>query len=161
MLFIAAREKFGPLSSIRDRLKPGDILEFNRGMYSHYALYIGNGKVMNVNAEDKNDTSALISEKSLEEVCKSSEVRIRNHDDVAWKYLGRKPKSVDLILSEANRYRNRRLPYEFTFRNCEYYSTYWRFGKGFSTQVLQYIIHDICKKNIYYFLSFCIFFVNL
>ncbi|XP_059147877.1 phospholipase A and acyltransferase 3-like [Physella acuta] len=33
-------------------LKPGDIVKFDRGWYSHYALYIGKGKVIHLTAPD-------------------------------------------------------------------------------------------------------------
>ncbi|CAL8108872.1 unnamed protein product [Orchesella dallaii] len=71
----------------------------------------------------------------IEEVCRGSPVRIRNHDDVAQQYFQVQPKSTFEIIRDAKSFENQVLPYEFDFRNCEYYSTLWRYGKGFSTQV--------------------------
>ncbi|CAL8108880.1 unnamed protein product [Orchesella dallaii] len=116
-------------------MNTGDILEFNRGFFSHYALNLGNGKVMNVCAEGMSTRSALIKEMRIEEVCRGSQVRIRNHDDVARRYFQVQPKSTFEIIRDAKSFDNQVLPYEFEFRNCEYYSTLWRYGKGFSTQV--------------------------
>lgn len=123
-------------SYIRQHASPGDLLEFNRGLYSHYALYLGQGKVMNVDAEEKTTKSALICEKMLEDVCGGCRVRVRNHDEVAKKYFQTSPKSVHEIIHSAKSYKNSVVPYELHFRNCEYYSTLWRYGKGFSTQVI-------------------------
>ncbi|ODM94126.1 Phospholipid-metabolizing enzyme A-C1 [Orchesella cincta] len=126
---------FSNLNTIRQRVKAGDLLEFHRGLFSHYALYLGEGKVMNVCGEDIHTTEALIKEMKLEDVCKSSPVRIRNHDDVAKRYFHVNPKLTFEIVRDARSFQNQVLPYQFDFRNCEYYSTLWRYGKGFSTQV--------------------------
>ncbi len=114
---------------------PGDLIEFNRVYYSHYALYLGNGNVMNVNAESKNEHEVLVSVETLENVCGRSLVRISNHDYFARYAFELEAKPDDEILAEANRYSNQRVVYDFMFQNCEYYATYWRYGKGFSTQV--------------------------
>ncbi|CAL8108869.1 unnamed protein product [Orchesella dallaii] len=127
--------RFRNLNDIKQSLNPGDLVEFHRGLYSHYALNLGDGNVMNVCAEDKNVRSAKIKEMRIEEVCRGSQVRIRNHDDVAQQYFQVQPKSTFEIIRDAKSFENQVLPYEFDFRNCEYYSTLWRYGKGFSTQV--------------------------
>ncbi|CAL8108866.1 unnamed protein product [Orchesella dallaii] len=125
---------FSDVTAVRANLKPGDIIEFHRGFFSHYALYLGEGKVMNVCAEDKHTTAALITVKELNEVCGNSRLRIRNHDDVAKKHFGLKAKPTVDIIKAARSYKNQVCPYQFLGRNCEYYSTLWRYGKGFSTQ---------------------------
>ncbi len=121
-------------ANMRNQLTEGDIVEFLRGTYSHYALYLGGNQVMNIQADSKK-TSSLIKRESFDYVCGRSLVRVRNHDDVAMQCFGLKPKPFSEIELEAERYLDHTVPYELMFRNCEYYSTYWRFGKGFSTQV--------------------------
>lgn len=123
------------VDQVKRTARDGDMLEFHRGYFSHYALWVGNGEVMNIGGEGKNTTEALISLMKIEDVCKDSMVRIRNHDDTAWTHFKAKPKPVQEILQNAYLFENKRVPYEFTFRNCEYYSSLWRYGVGFSTQV--------------------------
>lgn len=124
------------MNEIRDDLKPGDLIEFDRGTFSHYALFLGDDEVMNVNAEGKNKEEALITKKYLHVVCRGDLVRISNHDKFAMHNFRLKAKPVDEIIREAERYRKHgKVIYNFMHQNCEYYVTYWRFGKGFSTQV--------------------------
>jgi hypothetical protein len=54
---------------VEEFAKPGDLIEFNRGHYNHWAMYSEHkGKVYNVDAEGKNDTKAFVRLRSLKEV---------------------------------------------------------------------------------------------
>ncbi len=120
---------------IINEAEPGDLISFQRLGYKHYALYIGDGKVINVEAESLGATKALISEMALEDLAQGSYARIENHDDVAADVYKKVTKNPQEIVHTAKQHVGRVVNYELLFRNCEYYCTSWRFGVGFSTQV--------------------------
>ena len=54
----------------RQRANPADLIEFDRGFYSHWAIYEGDGYVIHVPAEGKNDTRATIRREKLVDVAR-------------------------------------------------------------------------------------------
>lgn len=82
------------------------------------------GKVYNICAEDKGETSAEIKLERLSIVCER----------------GPTPKRCESKRARVNNKDGFRglLPMAFTGRNCEYYCTLWKFGKGFTDQVTHF-----------------------
>lgn len=127
------------LSQVKDRVKPGDILEFKRGLYSHFALYLGGGMVMHVEVVSGNkskDAKTRVCRRTLQEACGSSKVRIRNMENKALKLYKKLPLPTHQIIANAERDEQQGLvKYKLLWENCEYYVTSWIYGKGFSRQV--------------------------
>lgn len=123
------------------KAKPGDLIEFYRGNYNHWAMYAGDGNVYNICAEDKHKTQALIKLQSLKYVCEldsnpaHQKVRINNLEAEAFSRFMLKPLDKEKPLNAAKAMVNQYQPYSFIGTNCEYYCTLWKYGKGFSAQV--------------------------
>lgn len=102
--------------------------------YTHYALYLGNGKVMDIMTEkDAFAKRAFIRARPVSEVANGSTVYVNNHDG-----HGRPPLPPHEIVQRALQYENTWVEYNFLKRNCEHRSTSWRYGgDGWSTQVLK------------------------
>lgn len=127
---------FTHLNDIKDTLEIGDLIEFRRQQtFFHYAMFIGNGEVMNINAEDKTVKIAKIERKKLEEVCRGDKVRVKNHTETAFRRYKRVARSESEMIEAALSFENQTVHYEFMRRNCEFYATMWRYGLGFSRQV--------------------------
>ena len=77
----------GPWRSANDLIREarrGDLIEFDRGVYAHWGVHVGDGDIVHVPAESKNDKSATISRARLTTVAGSDRCRISNcHDEYA------------------------------------------------------------------------------
>jgi hypothetical protein len=127
--------------------KPGDLIEFCRGAYNHWAMMSEHeGKIYNICAESKGDTRTLIKLESLREVClrgpstDRQRARVNNKDNfrgllpmAATRSLNPLPTEESLQL--AREMLDTSVKYKFTEKNCEYYCTLWKFGEGFTDQV--------------------------
>lgn len=62
----------------------GDLIEIDRTLFSHWALYVGDGRIVHVVGEDGEDLPngehAIVKEDFLTEVAGSSYVRVNNKD---------------------------------------------------------------------------------
>lgn len=118
-------------------VKPGDLIEFNRGSFMHWAMYSDDkGMIINIPAEGKNVNKVTIKKERLLDVAGNSGVRVNNQEKVAAK-LGYKKRSGRDALAAAKADLGKTFPYNFSGTNCEYYSTKWLYGHGFSTQINQ------------------------
>ncbi len=112
------------------------MLAFPRSIgYTHYALYLGNGKVMDIMTEkDVFAKKAFIQARPVSEVANGSIVYVNNHGD-----HGMLPLPPDEIVQRALQFENTWVEYNFLHKNCEHRCTSWRYGgDGFSTQVKNY-----------------------
>lgn len=121
-------------------LSPGDLIEFERGKYRHWAMYSDvEGYVINICAEDKNKTQAKITWEKLVDVAglnlKYRKVRVNNKIESA-RRKGLKARPVDEALESAKILIGSYVPYNFLSKNCEYYCTKWKYGTGFTDQVI-------------------------
>lgn len=122
----------------------GDLIEFYRGSYRHWAMYAGSGKVVNICAEDKSETKAWIKLQTLKSVCQNNpnkiyqNVRINNQEKFAKNEFNLKPKQNKDALEAAMKMVDKQVKYNFVGENCEYYSTLWKYGKGWSEQVFNH-----------------------
>lgn len=119
------------------RAEPGDLIEFNRGTFSHWAMYAGNGEVYNICAESKHESQTKIKLQSLKSVCELNHsyqlVRINNLTRHA-QSRNLTPRSTTDCLKAASVMNGRKVPYNILNTNCEYYCTLWKYGTGFSVQ---------------------------
>ncbi|CAM4835857.1 unnamed protein product [Rotaria magnacalcarata] len=129
--------------------EPGDMIQYHRRDYEHWAIYIGNGKVIQATVRDFSNTFmnkfmpamltiitfghqttfARITEESFHGVLQSDGVaRINNFKDNQWKIL---PKNE---IVERARMCVGRYPYHVLSNNCEHLVTWCRYGRRLSGQ---------------------------
>lgn len=149
-LSLCSHNKFVTWDVLEKTAAPADLIEFCRGEYNHWAMMSEYpGKVYNICAEDKGETSAEIKLERLSIVCergptpKRCRARVNNEDGfrglLAMAFTGPlEPLSPEESIELAGKMEGTFVPYEFTGRNCEYYCTLWKFGKGFTDQVTDF-----------------------
>ncbi|XP_076328355.1 phospholipase A and acyltransferase 4-like [Tachypleus tridentatus] len=131
-------------------LECGDLIEFERGCYKHWAVYAGNRMVYHrAYPEDSNNIQLFIQSQSaskgsfrygeitLEDlliVWADSEARINNSMDSK-----HEPSDCKTVLGRAKskmkESQQKKDIYNVIFNNCEHFATYCRYGIGFSIQV--------------------------
>ncbi|KAJ8246950.1 hypothetical protein GJAV_G00257100 [Gymnothorax javanicus] len=121
--------------------EPGDLIEIFRPTYQHWAVYIGNGRVIHLVPPSETPQAgayslmsvlhdkALVRMDELSEVVGTDEYRINNLLDD--KYEPRSPKA---IVGDAKSLVGRILPYCVFQGNCEHFVTELRYGKAESRQ---------------------------
>jgi hypothetical protein len=121
--------------NIPDNCTPniGDLIEIKRLFYDHWAVYVGDGKVIHV--RNGGDAKATIKLDILKNVCGKSLCRINNLEKAAQE-RELKPRSVDTILDHANDMLGKMFEYHPINNNCEHFATNCRFGLSFSQQAL-------------------------
>ncbi|XP_030252943.1 phospholipase A and acyltransferase 4-like [Sparus aurata] len=121
--------------------QPGDLIQISRGLYSHWAVYVGDGYVVHmttpsgVSGAASSSLSSCFSKKAmvrkqkLKEVAGDSEWKINNILDET-----HKPRPADIIVEEALGQVGNRMEYSVTRENCEHFATKMRYGKAVSFQ---------------------------
>ncbi|XP_062341628.1 phospholipase A and acyltransferase 3-like [Osmerus eperlanus] len=129
--------------------EPGDLIEFFRGMYQHWAVYIGDGFVIHFAPDSEvqgvgnsglmsvRHNKVRVKKEKLSVVVGSDKWRVNNILD---KKFDARP--VDLILKDARRMVGAELHYNIATKNCEHFVTDLRYGKPESRQVCQAV--DAC-----------------
>ncbi|KAK1162414.1 phospholipase A and acyltransferase 1 isoform X1 [Acipenser oxyrinchus oxyrinchus] len=120
---------------------PGDLIEIFRPAYQHWALYLGDGYVINITPVDEGQAAPFSSAKSvfsrkalvrmqlLKEVVGSDSYQISNkYDD---KYT---PLPVCDIIARAEFLIGQEVSYDLLGNNCEHFVTLLRYGEGVSDQ---------------------------
>ncbi|XP_005989423.1 phospholipase A and acyltransferase 1 [Latimeria chalumnae] len=121
--------------------QPGDLIEIFRPAYQHWALYLGDGYVINVAPVDEGSAASFASAKSvfsrkalvrmqlLKDVVGSDTYQINNkYDD---KYT---PLPVEEIIQRAQFLIGQEVSYDILGNNCEHFVTLLRYGEGVSEQ---------------------------
>lgn len=149
-LYLVYDSPFVSVAEVQKSAKPGDLIEFDRGHYKHWAMYYGTDKgsniayVINVPAESKDAKEVTITKEKLKDVAGASKVRVNNQKKVADK-LGYKARSGKDALAAAVACVGTKYPYNLTGTNCEYYFTRWLYsGNGFSVQVNLHCQNPAC-----------------
>ncbi|NWH81916.1 HRSL1 enzyme, partial [Piaya cayana] len=121
--------------------QPGDLIEILRPAYQHWALYLGDGYIINVAPVDDGAPGTLSSTKSvftrkawvrmqlLKDVVGEDKYRINNKYDSCYT-----PLPVEEIIRRAERYIDTEVPYDVLASNCEHFVTMLRYGEGVSNQ---------------------------
>ncbi|KAG9351231.1 hypothetical protein JZ751_025122, partial [Albula glossodonta] len=131
-------EDFDPSGSPQ----PGDLIEIFRPAYQHWALYLGDGYIVNLTPVDEGQATAMSSVKSvfsrkavvrmqlLKEVVGNNSYRINNkYDD------NHTPLPVCDIIHRAQLFIGQEVSYDLLGNNCEHFVTLLRYGEGVSEQV--------------------------
>ncbi|NXF13277.1 HRSL1 enzyme, partial [Smithornis capensis] len=121
--------------------RPGDLIEVKRQYYQHWALYLGDGYVINVTPVDVGAPSLWVSTTSIftrkAKVKKQLLKEVVGDDDwcVNNKYdRSRTPLPVKEIIRHAERYIDREVSYDVLGDNCEHFVTMLRYGEAVSDQ---------------------------
>ncbi|XP_059140668.1 phospholipase A and acyltransferase 4-like [Physella acuta] len=113
------------------QVKLGDLLEFKRLMYSHWAVYTGKDQVTHFATKSGDFNASEVPEIRVDDVHKvtgTSQVLVNNALD---KELS--PLPVKDILENAKSKLGSR-GYDLVFSNCEHFATWCRYGKARSLQ---------------------------
>ncbi|XP_062571776.1 phospholipase A and acyltransferase 3-like [Saccostrea cucullata] len=132
--------------SVLHRAKEGDLLEFPRGWYSHWAVYVGNEEVVHL-AGDENDgingnikthhvfticgktfNKAIVKRENFWEVVLDSKAEINNNKDRKCS-----PRQAHEIVEEALM-KIGKIGYNVLWNNCEHFAAYCRYGVNWSEQ---------------------------
>ncbi|NWR75302.1 HRSL1 enzyme, partial [Centropus unirufus] len=125
----------------RDYAQPGDLIEIFRSTYQHWALYLGDGYIINVTPVGEAAPGTIDSSKSvftnkarvrmqlLKDVVGDDTYRINNKYDSSYT-----PLPVEDIIQRAQYYIGREVSYDVLGSNCEHFVTMLRYGKGVSDQ---------------------------
>ncbi|XP_051767647.1 phospholipase A and acyltransferase 1 isoform X1 [Ctenopharyngodon idella] len=121
--------------------QPGDLIEIFRPAYQHWALYLGDGYIINLTPVDEGQAAAMSSVKSvfsrkavvrmqlLKEVVGADSFRINNkYDD------NHTPLPVSEIIQRAQLLIGQEVSYDLLGSNCEHFVTLLRYGEGVSEQ---------------------------
>ncbi|XP_051930201.1 phospholipase A and acyltransferase 1 isoform X3 [Hippocampus zosterae] len=122
--------------------QPGDLIEIFRPAYQHWALYLGDGYIINLTPVDESQAAAMSSVKSvfsrkavvrmqlLKEVVGSDSYRVNNKYD-----HNHTPLPVCEIIQRAQILIGQEVSYDLLGSNCEHFVTLLRYGEGVSEQV--------------------------
>uniref|UniRef100_A0A673GG26 Retinoic acid receptor responder 3 n=1 Tax=Sinocyclocheilus rhinocerous TaxID=307959 RepID=A0A673GG26_9TELE len=127
------RPKFYHLMFISD---PGDLIEISRGLYQHWAIYVGEGYVIHLAPPSEHAQAganrimsvlherATVKKEQLYEVVGNNDYRINNLLDEKYK-----PRPVREILQDAHSFVGKERTYSVFTKNCEHFVTELRYGK--------------------------------
>ncbi|XP_053151300.1 phospholipase A and acyltransferase 3-like isoform X2 [Hemicordylus capensis] len=122
--------------------KPGDLIEIFRGLYKHWAIYIGGGFVVHVTSADGiagvcsscspsvPAQKAVVKKELLKDVVGPNRAWVNNVNDTK-----SNPRAVEEILRDAKNYLGREISYNLIMSNCEHFAKYLRYGIPESEQV--------------------------
>ncbi|NXX41772.1 HRSL1 enzyme, partial [Tricholaema leucomelas] len=121
--------------------EPGDLIEIFRPAYQHWALYLGDGYIINVAPIDEGapatfasassvfSRTAWVKKQLLKDVVGNDTYRVNNkYDDI---YT---PLPVREIIRRAQRLIGQEVSYDVLGSNCEHFVTSLRYGKAVSGQ---------------------------
>ncbi|CAL1532399.1 unnamed protein product [Lymnaea stagnalis] len=128
-----------------NKLKPGDLVKFDRGVYHHWAVYVGNGKLIHfINEESNyipqamqtssmvlfpNDDKARIVEQDFWAVVGDSKADFGNMESEGWIPLDRH------TIVERARSCLGPAKYNLYSQNCEHFAKWCRYNRAKSDQV--------------------------
>ncbi|XP_056012807.1 phospholipase A and acyltransferase 2-like [Ostrea edulis] len=132
--------------SILRRARAGDLLEFNRGWYSHWGVYIGNEQVVHLGGVDndglngtiksnhvftisgKTFNKAVVRKDNFWKVVLDSKVDINNGKDKKCR-----PRAAHEVVKEALS-KLGEIGYNVLWKNCEHFAAFCRYGVNWSEQ---------------------------
>lgn len=119
---------------------PGDLIEVFRPCYQHWALYLGDGYVINIapidgirssftSAKSVFSTKALVKMQLLKDVVGNDTYRINNKYDTTYP-----PLPVEEVIQRSEFAIGQEVAYDLLVNNCEHFVTLLRYGEGVSEQ---------------------------
>ncbi|XP_048032900.1 phospholipase A and acyltransferase 3-like [Megalobrama amblycephala] len=127
--------------------EPGDLIEISRGVYQHWAIYVGDGYVIHLAPPSEHaqagaysmmsvlSDKATVKKEELYEVVGNDKYSINNLLDEKYE-----PRPIQDVLRDAHRLLGKELPYNVFTMNCEHFVTELRYGKPESRQVRQAVV---------------------
>ncbi|XP_053151297.1 phospholipase A and acyltransferase 3-like isoform X1 [Hemicordylus capensis] len=112
--------------------KPGDLIEIFRGLYKHWAIYIGGGFVVHVTSADGiagvcsscspsvPAQKAVVKKELLKDVVGPNRAWVNNVNDTK-----SNPRAVEEILRDAKNYLGREISYNLIMSNCHRRPFHW------------------------------------
>ncbi|XP_054829088.1 phospholipase A and acyltransferase 3-like [Eublepharis macularius] len=134
--------RYGLDMNEQDEIKPGDLIEIFRSCYQHWAIYVGDGKVVHLAPECDRlangaaSVLAVLSDRAyvkkdwLEVVVRKDQYRVNNKHDNTHPLV-----PLAKILQRAEELVGREMPYNLTSHNCEHFVMDLRYGVAMSDQV--------------------------
>ncbi|XP_076973659.1 phospholipase A and acyltransferase 1 isoform X2 [Tamandua tetradactyla] len=122
--------------------RPGDLIEVFRSGYQHWALYLGDGYVVNIvpledgtpasftSAKSIFSSKAMVKMQLLKDVVGDDTYRINNKYDEAYP-----PLPVEEVVQRSEFVIGREVAYNILVNNCEHFVTLLRYGEGVSEQI--------------------------
>ncbi|XP_057595285.1 phospholipase A and acyltransferase 1 isoform X1 [Hippopotamus amphibius kiboko] len=135
--------------------QPGDLIEVFRPGYQHWALYLGDGYVINIAPLDDGVSASFTSAKSvfsrkalvkmqlLKDVVGNDTYRINNKYDETYP-----PLPVEEVMQRSEFVIGQEVEYDIFVNNCEHFVTLLRYGEGVSEQVCLLFNKDDCRGQI-------------
>ncbi|CAK7298621.1 Phospholipase A and acyltransferase 1 [Vulpes lagopus] len=124
----------------------GDLIEVFRSGYQHWALYLGDGYVINIapledgisasftSAKSVFSKKALVKMQLLKDVVGNDSYRINNKYDGTYS-----PLPVEEVMQRSEMVIGQEVEYDILVNNCEHFVTLLRYGEGVSEQANQAI----------------------
>ncbi|KAL3870918.1 hypothetical protein ACJMK2_038946 [Sinanodonta woodiana] len=134
-------------AKVLEELNVGDTIEFPRGCYSHWAVYIGDEKVVHLTGDDNDGINGNFDSGNLFTICgrrfNKAYVKVDNFWDVVLGCQARINKSKDKNmrpLAEEDIVQRAmsklgEIGYNVMWCNCEHFASWCRYGKEKSEQV--------------------------
>ncbi|XP_053134391.1 phospholipase A and acyltransferase 5-like isoform X2 [Hemicordylus capensis] len=138
--------RYGVDMNEQEAIKPGDLIEIFRSCYQHWAIYVGDGKVVHLAPECDRlangaaSVLAVLSDRAsvkkdwLEVVVRKDHFRVNNKHDSTLPAL-----PLTKILQRAEQLVGQEMPYNLTSHNCEHFVMDLRYGVAMSDQVTEAI----------------------
>ncbi|KAK3763728.1 hypothetical protein RRG08_021400 [Elysia crispata] len=133
--------------TLLSELEPGDLIEFPRGAYSHWGVYIGNELVSHLAGEEDDGINAAMRPEHLFTISgvkfNKAKVSLQNFWDIVEDCAARKnnkrdgswqPLSREKIITNATS-RLGEVGYSLIYSNCEHFAKWCRYGVSKSDQV--------------------------
>ncbi|XP_044893062.1 phospholipase A and acyltransferase 1 isoform X2 [Felis catus] len=126
--------------------QPGDLIEVFRSGYQHWALYLGDGYVINIapledgipaaftSAKSIFSRKALVKMQPLKDVVGNDTYRINNKYDETYP-----PLPMEEVMQRSEIVIGQEVDYDILVNNCEHFVTLLRYGEGVSEQANQAI----------------------
>ncbi|XP_006974529.1 phospholipase A and acyltransferase 1 isoform X1 [Peromyscus maniculatus bairdii] len=120
--------------------RPADLIEVFRPGYQHWALYLGDGYVINIapvdgiasalsSAKSVFSTKALVKMQLLKDVVGEDKYRVNNKYDTTYP-----PLPVEEVILRSEFVIGQEVAYDLLVNNCEHFVTLLRYGEGVSDQ---------------------------
>ncbi len=142
------KNKWDTADDVLAKAVPGDLIEFHRlkGTYCHWAVYVGNGYVINYGRQDPSPD--LVQKELLTTVSDGDPCRINNLVEEAQKRGLNEPFTGKEIVRRAEAKLGKKFPYNVLNNNCEVFATECRYGRGFTCQPEQ-VVKDLILGSKY------------
>ncbi|XP_045209807.1 phospholipase A and acyltransferase 3-like [Mercenaria mercenaria] len=138
-------------STVFETLERGDLVEFHRGVYSHWAVYAGEGKVIHLAGDENDGLNANVNSGSLFTICgtrfRKAFVKVDDFWNVVCdsKVYKNNDKDKKMSPSKAEEIIERamnmvgEIGYNVLWSNCEHFASYCRYGKSKSDQADKFL----------------------